>query len=774
MIDALSVFNLKQYNYVLNNNGRILDLILCDKSLISSLRHSDVPLVGEDLYHPSLEFLLELPSLVKTLCSPNNYCLNFNKADYMQINRELVDVNWDQIFNDRALDDCVDLFYNYILNSINKFVPKFYVNKKFPQYFSSRTIRIIKQKNKIHKKWKLYKNESDYNLFKILRNQSKDLIKTDFKNYISSLESKLATSPKQFWKYASIKRQFSSEIPTEMCLEQEISRGGQEVCDLFAQYFSSVFVNADTSGDLRSDPNSVSSHCSLGVLSLGQGEVLSYLLGVDTCKTAGADNIPPIFIKSCADSLCKPLTFLFNKSLQEGSFPHRWKVSTVLPIFKNGQKNDVKNYRPICKLSTIPKLFEKIIYKSIWYLVKNLIKPEQHGFFQGRSLESNLLVYSEYLHGALDNGVQVDAVYTDFSKAFDKVNHNILLLRLAEVGVTGSLLRWVESYLCNRSQIVSVQGYKSFAYVATSGVPQGSHLGPLLFIIYINSIDSCFLNSKYLLYADDMKIFKEIHSLHDCVALQEDLNRFAIFCNRSSLFLNLSKCCFITFTRNKNVFLCNYVLQGENLTRATNVKDLGITFDSKLMFHLHIDSMINSCSRMLGFVFRSCKLLNNPKSLLSIFNSYILSRLCFGSVIWSPQYQYYINRIEKIQIKFIKYICFKTNFEYNSDNLALARSHFGLISLVNRRTVSDLLFLHKILNGSLDNPPILGMFALNIPRADLRNFELFHQPFRNTNCSFNSPLCRMVRRINKHPEIDLFDLTYLQTKKKLKLLFSNM
>ena len=133
MIDALSVFNLKQYNYVLNNNGRILDLILCDKSLISSLRHSDVPLVGEDLYHPSLEFLLELPSLIKTLCFPNNYCLNFNKADYMQINRELVDVNWDQIFNDRALDDCVDLFYNYILNSINKFVPKFYVNKKFPR-----------------------------------------------------------------------------------------------------------------------------------------------------------------------------------------------------------------------------------------------------------------------------------------------------------------------------------------------------------------------------------------------------------------------------------------------------------------------------------------------------------------------------------------------------------------------------------------------------------------------------------------------------------------
>lgn len=215
----------------------------------------------------------------------------------------------------------------------------------------------------------------------------------------------------------------------------------------------------------------------------------------------------------------EPLAHIFNASLQQGIFPREWKLSFVTPIHKDGLRSDVSNYRPICIQSALAKLFEKLILPQLTQFFSDIITPKQHGFIGGRSTTSNLFTYIGYILNAMNNGYKVHAVYTDFSKAFDRVNHDILLQKLDAIGVRGNALKWINSYLVGRKIQVRVDGHLSSNYDVKTGVPQGSHLGPILFNIFINDIGVNF-NSEYLLYADDLKIYRRITSNSDSQALQ--------------------------------------------------------------------------------------------------------------------------------------------------------------------------------------------------------------------------------------------------------------
>ena len=207
-------------------------------------------------------------------------------------------------------------------------------------------------------------------------------------------------------------------------------------------------------------------------------------------------------------------------------FVDRWKLATITPVFKDGKRD-----RPISKLSCVSKIFEHVIYKKLFFLTKSWISPNQHGFFSGKSTITNLTVFSEYCLSALEHGSQVEEVYTDFSKAFDKLSHAILFSKLQQFGFHSNFLKWIKSYLSNRVCKVVVEEFESRPYVQTSGVPQGSVLGPLFFNLFINDISLCFKNSKFLLYADDLKIYLRTESLRDCFDLQNDLNNLSEWCS---------------------------------------------------------------------------------------------------------------------------------------------------------------------------------------------------------------------------------------------------
>jgi len=238
-----------------------------------------------------------------------------------------------------------------------------------------------------------------------------------------------------------------------------------------------------------------------------------------------------IFLYNIKSSLCFPLWLLFRRSIDCGVFPSILKISSVTPIFKSGDKNDVKNYRPVSILCHISKLFEQLVLRNIQSSVNSILIDEQYGFRPGRSATMNLMVFNNFVLEAVEKHIQIDVIYTDFTKAFDTVDHGCLIDALYKSGFGEPLLSWFKSYLSDRVQWVKVFGYKSSISKVSSGVPQGGHLSPILFSLYVNGIKGVIKNCEFLIFADDLKLFRKIENLSDCSALQDDLNNMVAWLN---------------------------------------------------------------------------------------------------------------------------------------------------------------------------------------------------------------------------------------------------
>ncbi|RVE54312.1 hypothetical protein evm_001139 [Chilo suppressalis] len=282
----------------------------------------------------------------------------------------------------------------------------------------------------------------------------------------------------------------------------------------------------------------------------------------------------------------------------------------LLVDFFHSQKDSkcrVENYQPKSILNVFGKCFEKAVYKEIYPVIKQGIPDEQHGFVEGRSTLTNLGLFVSDLHKNMVMQSQVDVIYTDIEKAFDRVDHVILLQKLYQLGIRGDLFRWIKSYISNRKQAVVIGGDRSEFVNIPSGVPQGSLLGPLFYSAYLNDIGSCFKHAKFLLYADDTKIYMKVKSNEDCLQLQKDLDRLSEYYVRNRIAVNETKCIHIQFIRRKNAIEYNFKLNNTSLCRATTVKDLGLYLDTKLTFEKHFEHIINKAHKNLGFIFRVTK-----------------------------------------------------------------------------------------------------------------------------------------------------------------------
>lgn len=745
LLNCLSYSDLKQYNHIPNRHGRTLDLVLCNTTV--SVSPADSPLVQEDTHHTSIiiEFNTQAPT---TTSSPQTIKL-FNKVNYDLVNDALSKTDWSSVLNAPDVNTAVNSFYLIIDALIDNFVPKKTLKpNKFPTWYSSALINITKEKLKFFRAWKRHKNPLDYQTFSLLRKRQKKIATLTYHNYISHLEQAIQNNVKKIWSFVKTQRK-SPSIPEHLKYGSRIAHNSKEITDLFADYFSTVFT--DHTQNIASDVHEPDplNNIAISSITINDDITYKYLSSIDINKGPGLDSLPGIFIRNCSKYITPPVSAIFKKSLSEGTFPHKWKTALITPIFKKGDKHDVTNYRPISKLPILSKILEKIVYDQLYPTIANTITQNQHGFMKYRSTTSNLALFVNYLHSNMDERVQVDAMYTDFSKAFDRVIHSILLNKLTRLGIHGDLFRWIKSYISNRSQVISINGVLSKIINTTSGVPQGSHLGPLLFNIYINDIGSCFQHSKFLMYADDMKIYKTVRSLSDCKELQSDLDRLCNYCTDNYLDLNVSKCHTMSFTRNKHIIKFPYSLCDEPVISKNECKDLGVYLDSKLIFNTHIDSITDRSYKMLGFILRLSKLFKNPNTLVMLYTSLVRSTLEFASPVWNPKYTQYVNNIERIQNKFIKHLRYK----YNNNYICTLRS------LKSRRIVADMTFLHKIIHNEIDCPELLSQINFNIPSKRTRHTNLFYTTSNNTNAAVNSPISRILQRFNSiqtSTNIDIF------------------
>lgn len=366
---------------------------------------------------------------------------------------------------------------------------------------------------------------------------------------------------------------------------------------------------------------------------------------------------------------------------------------------------------------------------------------------------------TQYISQYLDTGIQIGVLYTDFSKAFVRLDHALLLNKLQTVGGFSQLLiNFFKSYLNNRTQYVEYRGHRSIEINATSGVPQGSILGPLLFVLFINNI-VVDLNVDVLLYADDVKLFSAINTSADCKKLQDNLLKIQTWCDHNDLPLNVDKCNVISFSRKKETFLYDYKLDLTSLKRVEVFKDLGVLFDNKLTFNRHVEVTVLSANKSLGFVIRNSSGFTDTHLLTLLFNSFVKSKLEYASLIWHPGYVTYSNMLESIQRRFLKFLSYKVDgvyppIGYPHDTLL---DRFSTDSLNTRRKKQAVIFLHKLINNKINCPEITEKLLFHVPRANTRHHTTFYLARPRTNILNFSPLHFMCNTYNDlQDELDIF------------------
>jgi hypothetical protein len=709
--------------------------------------------VEEDSHHPSLNVVLPCEPECTPEIFPRTIKL-FHRADYAQINKFLSSMDWEKTIVGLNIEEATSFFYEKINDCILKHVPTVSIknNNRFPRWYSKALIKVVREKLKAHKKWKRTGSLLDYDSYALLRSRQKTLQKECYDSYITHTEASIITDPKKIFNYIKTKKPHSS-IPNDIYYKENSTSNGHTAHELFGEFFHSSFVSGTSNTPDVLCPNEIN----IGTVDFRLPAVLKMLKNLDLNKGAGLDNIPAIFIVNCADELSVPITLLFKLYFNSGKFPRIWKKSFITPIHKSGNKHNVENYRPISKLCLFSKVMEKIVVEQLTPSLNFFILPNQHGFFPGRSVETNLTHFTNDIIRSMGGGGQVDAVYTDFSKAFDKINHDILIHKLGRYGVHGDLLRWISSYIRDRLQAVAFNDGVSQFRDCLSGVPQGSHLGPILFILYINDIGHCFKSSTFLIYADDTKIYKKITCPADAMNLQADLDKFFYYCSANQLFLNISKCQTITFSRSTKPIFFDYKLNGTTLKKCNEIRDLGVTLDHKMLLKTHIDNIADQAFKQLGFILRVSQPFKNIITLKTLYFTYVRSCLEFASVIWNPQYVTYISRIERVQNKFLKHLNYrcKQSFENHTQS---ARFH-KIDTLENMRIKFDLVFLYKIIHNITDSSELLTNITFNCPSRPSRFPSTFRIPLCNTNYIQHSFFLRVCSNYNSFfRDVDIFQL----------------
>ena len=454
----------------------------------------------------------------------------------------------------------------------------------------------------------------------------------------------------------------------------------------------------------------------------------------------------------------KPYSIIvvFNKSLREGTFPDCWKLAFINPIYKKGNKAFVENYRPVSILNALSKVFERLVLNHISPFVYSLISSRQHGFVPNRSTSTNLLVFSDYVASSLGRGIPVDVIYTDLSKAFDCVNHRLLLHKLHSFGFRSTLLNWFKTYLEGRFSRVVCNGHSSAWFCNARGVPQGSILGPVLFNVYINDL-SDLLDCEHLMYADDLKLYSSISDRNDSIRLQDNLAIFSDWCARNGLFLNASKCRVMTFSTRSTVPCFPYLSNSIPINKVESFKDLGVIFDRHLRFDGHVSDIISHAYRMLGFIMRNTASFTNIKCMVTLYSALVRSKLEYASVIWNHLGVVRAAEIEKVQRRFTRYVYARIRRDHAPYTTRLA--DLNLQSLAVRRRLHDMTLLYRVANG-LQHSSLIHHLTLRVPRIVSRSHRVFYVIDSSySSVSVVSPFVRIQSefdRIFSNVDVDLF------------------
>ena len=478
-----------------------------------------------------------------------------------------------------------------------------------------------------------------------------------------------------------------------------------------------------------------------------QKGVLKLLRGLNPHKATGPDELSTRFLKEMAVPITPALTTIFQATLDQGHIPDDWKSANVAPIFKKGDKSKPSNYRPVSLTSVCCKLIEHVIHSHImkFFDQHNILSDYQHGFRKQRSCESQLITTIQDLANGIDSSTQIDAVLLDFSKAFDKVPHKRLAAKLHHYGVRGNTLLWIESFLSGRTQRVIVEGQSSSTAPVTSGVPQGTVLGPLLFLSYINDLPSK-VNATARLFADDCLLYRRIKSKDDASSLQQDLDSLQTWETDWQMHFNPDKCEVIRISTKRKQLITPYFIHGEELKVTEKAKYLGVTITSNLSWNHHIDNVCKKANNTTAFLRRN--LSSCPATIKDqCYKTFVRPQVEYAATVWDPHAQNNIQKIEAVQRRAARFV---TNNYNTTSSVTAMMEQLQWESLQQRRMRAKVVMTYRILHSLVAIPS--SPYFHHLGAATRGHSYRYRVPYSRTTIHKESFIPSAIRLWNQLPE----------------------
>jgi hypothetical protein len=563
-----------------------------------------------------------------------------------------------------------------------------------------KVIRLIRKKRRAVRNARRHNSSSALAKAKQLEKDVVKACKFSNRDHLLDISNSISTAPKRFWSYIKSQRVDRTNIPDMRDPDGTLFSDPCLKANLFNEYFKSVFT-AEPMGPLPA----FSPRCPsvMNKITVSVPGVIKQLKSLDAGKSQGNDEIPPCFLKECAAELAPMLTLLFQKSLDTGELPDDWLDALVNPIHKKGEKDIPSNYRPISLTSVTCKVLEHIVYSNIYsHLDRHmLLSPYQHGFRKKHSTVGQLISVAHDWAKSFEQKIPIDSIFLDFAKAFDKVPHQRLLHKISSYGIQGQTLQWISNFLTKRRQCVVVSGTKSNWLPVTSGVPQGTVMGPLLFLIYVNDITDV-TRSSLRLFADDTMLYRPINNEADTQILQSDLNRLSEWIDKWLLKINIDKCVHLRVTSCKrhSENSPSYLLNGNILPQQDSTKYLGVTISSNLKWTKHWNETCNKANSMLGLLRRNLNGASKQAKRIA-YQSLVRSKLEYATDVTDPHTKGSIKQIEMVQRRGLRFI----SADYRrSSSVREMRGSIGIDLLETRRKFNRLKTLQNIYTGELEVP----------------------------------------------------------------------